>query len=152
MEDCAEFEISSTEFKTIEKVINVLKLFEEATRELSRHDASISTAIPHVTLLLKSLEEESQDDHGVLTMKRTLAQSMRYRFRNMEQNKRYNVATLLDPRWKHHFYRDPDVLEMAKTTAIEEIMDLLRNNSTQPQVRKYQMPLTVSILNWHREL
>ena len=96
--DCAAHEFSGTEWKTMQKVVNVLKPFEEATRALSAHDASISMAIAYVTMLIKGLEVETADDVGVLTMKRALRHAMVTKFSTMEQNKRYNVATLLDSR------------------------------------------------------
>ena len=97
--DCAAHEFSGTEWKTMQKIVNVLKPFEEATKLLSEYDASISMAIFSVTLIVKSLESESADDVGVLSMKRALRHAMTTRFSTMEQNKRYTVATLLDSRY-----------------------------------------------------
>ena len=62
------------------KVLGILKPFEEATQWLQRHDASISMAIPIITTIIQSLDEETADDHGVLTMKKLLKKGMLNRF------------------------------------------------------------------------
>ena len=135
--DCAAYEFTGTEWGIMEKVVRVLEPFEEATRALSEHGASISMAIPYVTLIMNELQKESAEDVGVLTMKRALHEAMTRRFSHMEQNKWYMVSTLLDSRYKHNFYRDPGVLELAKDTVLDELVDVLRsnNNNSMSQVR-----------------
>ena len=95
-ENLPDIEFSSQEWKRIGQVIKILRPFEEATKELSQHDASISLVIPNITAILQDLEEEEAEDVGVLTMKRALKHAMEHRFREVEQNVHYACATILD--------------------------------------------------------
>ena len=47
------------DWKLMEQVIQVLKIFKDATLELSSRDASISMVIPMVTCIISDLEEET---------------------------------------------------------------------------------------------
>ena len=129
--DVPDIEYSSQEWKKIGQVIRVLRPFEEATRELSKHDACISQAIPIITSLIRSLEEEATEDVGVLTMKRALKTAMVDRFSRVESNEHYAVATLLDSRYKHHLFRDNTVLPQLKASIIEQLVQDLRENATE---------------------
>ena len=131
-DECSDHEITAAEFKTMKKVVRVLKPFEEATRELSKHDASISMAIPNVTSLIEDMEEETSDDEGVLTMKRALKDAMEWRFENMEENKRYTISTMLDSRYKHNFYRDPEAFDRTKTLIVNELISDMRGPDNCP--------------------
>ena len=52
----------------------------DATDMLSSHDASVSMVIPFVTTVIESLETENPaEERGVLTLKRSLATSMKER-------------------------------------------------------------------------
>ena len=90
-------EITNHDWDIIEKIVSVLKPLEEATKMLSKSDASISLVIPFVTALIKSLEDTNQD-RGVLTWKRALKKNVEQRFASIESNTHFTVATMLDSR------------------------------------------------------
>ena len=53
-----------------EKVVKILKVFEEATREASGSNATSAIVIPVVNSILRYLESDiSEDDVGVTRMK-----------------------------------------------------------------------------------
>ena len=98
-------ELTNQDWETLVKIERVLKPLEEATKMLSKFDASISLVIPFVTAIVKSLEDASED-RGVLTWKRALKKNMEKRFSEIEETKHYTVATMLDSRSaQYNFHR-----------------------------------------------
>ena len=122
-------EFNRNEWDTMEKVIRVLRPFEEATRWLSREDSSISMTIPIVTTIIKSLETEASNDTGILTMKRNMKTAMEIRFKDIETEEHYTIATLLDTKFKRHFYRKPCTFELAKASLINKLVEALENDA-----------------------
>lgn len=96
----------------LEKLNNILKPFEEMTKELSRDTACASIVIPAVRLIVCALETVS--DEGVQTTKAELLGSMRRRFGNVEENMLLTAATVLDPRYKQRFFKHGDTLDTTK--------------------------------------
>ena len=78
-------------------MLSVLAPFEEATRDLSNHDASISMTIPTITTIIESLEV-GDEDHGVKGLKRSLKASMEARFCAVEAYEHFTIASFLDVR------------------------------------------------------
>ena len=130
----APVEFSNLEWQLLEKVVRVLRPFVDATQMLSQHDASISMAIPVVTSIMASLDV-ADADNGVKQMKRNLKTAMQVRFADMEKNDDYAVATLLDCKWKKHFYRDAGTLPRAKSVVVDTIVEALRAEQSTDQVR-----------------
>ena len=117
-------ELTNQDWGIIEKIIGVLKPLEEATKLLSKFEASISMVIPLVTAIIKSLEDRTED-RGVLTWKRALKKNMEDRFSTIESNVHYTVATMLDSRYKHHFYREPNTVNDTKDYIIDKLYQSL---------------------------
>ena len=91
--------ISNTDWTLMEKVVNVLGVFFEATKRFSSASACISEVIPTVTGLLVTLNINDRDDIGVKDFKRKLKDSLERRLGGKETLEQYSVATLLDPRY-----------------------------------------------------
>ena len=119
-------EFSNADWKLIEKVLLVLKPFQDATKTLSYHDASISLVIPIITGIMKSLDVTS-DDHGVRGMKRALVENMGRRFVGVEDDDNCAIATLLDCKYKKYFYRDSGTFERVKEVLIDLLVEELRS-------------------------
>ena len=113
----------------MEQVIQVLKIFKDATLELSSRDASISMVIPMVTCIISDLEEETEDDRGILGMKRNLKLSMEARFAAIESMDHYAVATILDGKYKRFFFRDATNFERAKSKLVELLVRAMRSEN-----------------------
>ena len=120
-------EFSQSEYDKLVLIVQVLQPLEETTKLLSKFDASISMVIPLVAGIMKSLEI-SPRDHGVITWKRALRDNIEERFADIELNKHYTVATMLDSRYKHYIYRDRDTFEVTKDFLVDKLTESLRSS------------------------
>lgn len=85
-ESNCNYELRAEQWSLAEKVVHLLKPFEEATMELSREDASVSLVIPIVLSLkrfLSSVESSPHGDHGITSMKQKMLQSVSDRYNNV---------------------------------------------------------------------
>ena len=92
--------LTANQWGLLEKTSKVLTPFEELTTLVSAASATTADVIPSVHALVRFLSKESEDDHGILTMKATLLDAVHRRFRHVESEPLYTVATLLDPCYK----------------------------------------------------
>ena len=93
--------LSSQSLQLAEKIVKVLKPFEEATVAVSNEGSSAALIIPVVNALIHFLDNvSSEEDDGVRTMKRKMLQSIKTRFMGMETTKLYVIPTLLHPCFK----------------------------------------------------
>ena len=128
-------EFTVQDWDLCEKLVNILAIFEEATKLLSGKDACISACIPIVTTILKSFEVPS-DDKEVIGMKNTLKKAMEARFFDLETIDHFAIATLLDPRFKHHFFRSQEAFQAAKKQVFLELdSSILSQNETTPVMK-----------------
>ena len=128
--DGAPLQFDNSDWKLMEKVFLVLKAFEEATKKLSHRDASISMTVPMVTSIKDSLElSVAGEDHGVRGMKRDLLNAMETRFAHVEYTDHFTVATLLDAKYKKHFFTEMGTLERSSNVIIDRIVSMLRKEN-----------------------
>ena len=125
MEGDPPVEFMRKDWTLIDQVVDILEPFEEATKWLSYHDASISMVVPIVTSITVSLKTSSAD-RGVITMKKALKDAMDARFGNVESNEHYTIATFLDAKYRGHFFMSDGVEEKTKTSVIEKLKEELR--------------------------
>ena len=123
-----DVEFSESEWTKMKQIESVLKPLEEATKLLSKFDASISTVIPFVTAIIKDLEC-TPADHGVMTWKRALKKNIETRFSDIESNTHYTIATMLDSRYKHFFYREANTFMTTKDYVVEKLIEYLRSSN-----------------------
>lgn len=90
--------LSANQWALLEKTAKVLAPFEELTRRVSSSTATAADIISAITVLLRFLSRETDEDQGVRTMKGTLLAAVKARFGDSESNPNYTLATLLDPR------------------------------------------------------
>ena len=62
-------ELRAQQWILAEKVVKLLKVFEEATREINGDYSSASIVIPVINSLKWTISQE-EDDHGIMGMKR----------------------------------------------------------------------------------
>ena len=121
-------EFRKDDWSLMEKVVKVLKSFEEATQMLSTKNACISQTIPIITLIIQQLNT-TKADTGVKTLKRDLQDAMEARFDHYESDDKYTLSTLLDPRFKGLMFRKKDTLREVKERLIHlletELQDVL---------------------------
>ena len=77
-------ELQTQQWALAEKVIKLLKVFEEATREVSGDYSSVAVTIPIINTLKKTILQED-DDNGIMAMKRAMLKSLQDRYGTIEQ-------------------------------------------------------------------
>ena len=132
-------EFSREDWNTCQKVVTILGIFEEATKLLSGSESCISSCIPIVTTIIQSLETPNGDD-DMVTMKQAMKTAIEEPFMNMEQTENYSVATLLDPRFKHYFFRSLDACQLAKKSILTQLDTLLPSLNEPKLVSKDSSP------------
>ena len=105
-------EFTRKDWDLIDQVLSVLAPFEEATRDLSNHDASISMTIPTITII-DSLEV-GDEDHGVKGLKRSLKASMEARISAVEAYEYFTIASFLDVKYKDQFFWEDETASSTK--------------------------------------
>ena len=109
-----------------EKVMKILKVFEEATREASGSNATsaIVILILVVNSILCYLESDvSEDDVGVTRMKREMLWSLNSHYSDVETNKFYCLSSILAPCFK------PRVFSLSTTATLATRCSLQNINS-----------------------
>lgn len=134
-------ELTKMDWMYLAKAIQALQVFKEATVMLSHRKASISMAIPIVTIIIRKLRA-TKDDHGVKQFKTDLKTGMEQRFHEMEEDEKYALATYLDPRYKGYFFRNPDSALRAKEKIAEKLEALLiEDQSVHSEIEDSSMEL-----------
>lgn len=90
--------LMANQWTLLEKTATVLGPFEELTQKVSSLDAMAADVIPAITVLLRFLSWETEKDHSIKTMKGTLAVAVKKRFGDIDGNRLYSIATLLNPK------------------------------------------------------
>ena len=108
-------ELSSSNWILAEKQ----QVYEEATREASGNYATAGVVIRVVNSIIRSLEI-TDGDAGIMKLKREMIKSLKDRYRYMESNDYYTIATLLDPRFKQRVFSSSYSAALAKQNLIAE--------------------------------
>ncbi|XP_063336556.1 zinc finger BED domain-containing protein 4-like [Pelmatolapia mariae] len=109
----------------METTVAIFVPFEELTKKVSSYDALASDVIPAVTVLVRLLNRETDEDHGFKTMKATLLAAVKKRFSDVETDPQYFISTILDPRYKDHFFSNNTASE-AKLHLKQELQMMSR--------------------------
>ena len=81
------------------KVREVLKVFKEATLQISRANSSLSEVLPMAKSLKKAIQSSCEsDDTGVRSFKENLVASIDERFAEHMENEKLLLSTAVDPR------------------------------------------------------
>ncbi|KAJ3658741.1 hypothetical protein Zmor_010464 [Zophobas morio] len=123
------------EWKIIECCVELLKPFEEATRELSNSHTLISSVIPIIKVLGKKLDDyltRPEDSDPIRVAVTTLKTEVSAKFSLLEENNLYVIATYLDPRYKHKFFTP--VTEENIKDDILKIRTNIENDVSNPQI------------------
>uniref|UniRef100_A0A3B4ZSX8 HAT C-terminal dimerisation domain-containing protein n=1 Tax=Stegastes partitus TaxID=144197 RepID=A0A3B4ZSX8_9TELE len=110
--------VTAHQWSLLEKTLTVLAPFEELTRKMSSGDALASDVIPAVTVLMRLLTNETDEDHGIKTMKGTLAAAVKRRLSDGEKNSMYCIAD------KQEDLGEPPVRKLRKVQASSSLDSL----------------------------
>ncbi|KAI4455847.1 zinc finger bed domain-containing protein 4 [Holotrichia oblita] len=124
--------LSSTEWNILEKYIPLLKPFEEVTKIISSNFSSISEIIPHLKTLQKYLSHYIDENDQIMQLKVILENELKTRFERfgLEQNKLFTLATLLDPRYKLHFFQTDNVGTVKSQFLYEALKNSMSNDES----------------------
>ena len=90
--------LTTNQWGLIENLLSILEPFEELTKTISSSSATAAVVIPEITALKRLLGRAADTDRGVGTAKATLLEAVQRRFKDIEKNPLYAVATAMDPR------------------------------------------------------
>ncbi|XP_017471078.1 PREDICTED: zinc finger BED domain-containing protein 4-like [Rhagoletis zephyria] len=103
---------TAQELETITTILEVLKLFEIATKEISGEQfVKVSKVIPIVKTLRAQMRNEmvknGSNNDIVNKVKMVLNDQLTIRFKNIEENHIHALSCVLDPRFKNIAFSDP---------------------------------------------
>ncbi len=122
-------EISARMWELAEQVYQVLGVFYDATKAGEGDFSPISQNIPTIVNLKKAMKPDEQDSDPIRKMKKSLRSALKSRFKSIEKNEFLLVATLLDPRFKAHYFSDDKVTAKAKKLLAAECDEVEDNTS-----------------------
>ncbi|XP_029653797.1 zinc finger BED domain-containing protein 4-like [Octopus sinensis] len=99
--------LSDIQWITAEKIVKILKPFEEITIEASKRSATASMIIPSIKTILLFLEKakESCEFYEIKETIEKLMSSIDKRFTFYFENESLCITTTLDPRFKTRFHK-----------------------------------------------
>ncbi|GBP57501.1 Zinc finger BED domain-containing protein 4 [Eumeta japonica] len=113
-------ELTTEEWIMMEKVVNILRYFEEATKSISKSTATLSDAIPLINSLRKLLENMrgSSPRRGeyIAKLAGDFLMALNERFEDLENEEIYCLATTLDPRYKTRIFQLYSTTSTAKAS------------------------------------
>ncbi|TNM86597.1 hypothetical protein fugu_006827 [Takifugu bimaculatus] len=113
--------LSGEEWSHIKQAIDVLRPFEEATKEVSAEQyVTVSKVKPLVSLLQQATTSAAQSN----SLASQLAAQCKRRFQNIEHNHTLAASTFLDIRFKNIVFCDSTNVEMIKARLITEMQAL----------------------------
>lgn len=117
-------QLTSEEWITVEKLITLLRPFEEITKELSAANISISSVIPLLATLQKVIDEFDTSNECMENINLVFKEEMCHRFSHLENDILFATATFIDPRYKWKFFKHPST----RAQVVENILDLISND------------------------
>ena len=120
-------QFSQSEWDLMGKIKDTLSIFEKATKLLQFQDASISDYLPVVTTIIRDLAHETSADNGIKTMKRALLENMKKRFKDIEFKDEFVLSTYLNPKYKCHFFMNPNIKERAQNLMLKLILEIVND-------------------------
>ena len=147
--------ISNLEWKLLSGSIKLLEPYEEFTKKLSISTSTIGDVIPLVASLRKALEnvafldlskEVSEDSSSIIEhyekgnqiingMKHTMRIELDKRFKGLENEDIYRIATYLDPRYKGKFFSSAQI-EQIKMSIIRLCNNINVKNVSEPERKR----------------
>ena len=123
--------IITNEWQLSERFLFILKPFFDLTKEMSAEYSILSSMVANIATFELYLSKIWQGDQGVQTTREFLVQALQKWFfstlegpneLNIMKDKHYVTSTIIDPRYKNHFFQDSHDKEKAKTWLIEELI------------------------------
>ncbi|GBP64730.1 Zinc finger BED domain-containing protein 4 [Eumeta japonica] len=117
-------QLTSEEWMLIDKVITLLRPFEEVTKELSAADVSVPSLIPLIATLERILNDFDSTDELIGDTTAVLKQELFNKFSFLENEVLFITTTFIDPRYKVKFFKNT----LTKERVICYILELLEDS------------------------
>lgn len=121
--------LSTQEWEFLEKSLELLKPFEEITKIISSSCSSISEVIPHVKTLQKYLQNYDDENNDIMQMKNLIENDIKSRF-DLQHNKLFTLATLLDPRYKQQFFDSQELITVRSQFLLEALKNSISDDES----------------------
>lgn len=117
--------LSANQWMLINHIIDTLAPFEDARKEVSDSQTSISVVLPMLSMLRRLLDRKHTMSEGIMTMRKEMLTSLNKRFECTKENRKIVLATILDPRFKNLAFDDAELAATAKQWLQEECIVLV---------------------------
>ncbi len=118
-------ELSNSDWKHIETLLNILEPLEYATNKVSGEKySSACILIPLITTVYIRLRKLVINDNNIKKFRDALVNSIERRFKFVETSRPHFIATLLDPRFKDKCFRSSTNREKAVDELENELIEL----------------------------
>ncbi|XP_063799800.1 zinc finger BED domain-containing protein 4-like isoform X2 [Pseudophryne corroboree] len=108
--------LTASEFEDVNEILDILEPFEAAIRQISgEHYLTSSLVIPITSIILQELEKLHPNSETPKAVLNEAISAMKERFGSVEHVFLLAVATVLDPRFKKLYFRDPTALSKQVT-------------------------------------
>lgn len=122
--------LTASQWGIMEKMITLLQPFEQLTRKISCAQATAADVIPGVVSLLRLLGKEDDSNTGVKTAKRILLEAVHDRFKSVQSEPLYAIATMVDARYKDRYF-DIDKKEGARNMLLKVVAEMAGDKGDQ---------------------
>ena len=125
-------QLTPNQLNIASKVVAVLGSFEEISMSVSTEEASASLILPFVQALRLTLQKNTDDDRGVLTMKDEMLQSLDKIYKDIKEYEELIIASTLDPRFKNKFFKCSNSVKLMKLLT-EKLQTIPNEDSSKEQ-------------------
>ena len=126
--------LNANQWTLISNIIDTLAPFEEATKEVSDSQTSISVVLPMLSMLRRLLDRQHTMSEGIQTMRKDMLTSLNKHFAYTKDNRKIVLATLLDPRFKNLVFEDAELAANAKEWLKEECIIIVSTERSKERV------------------
>lgn len=122
--------ISAKEVKDISDIIDLLRPIEASTKELcGQKYVTSSMVIPMVYIMVKNISQFKPTQELGIQLQKEILFHCEKRFGSVESVALLSIATMLDPRFKKIYFKDP----MALSKTLKYISDEIKQNQDQDE-------------------
>lgn len=118
-------QLTPNDWLQLESYVKILKPFEEVTKSMSSNEACISSVIPLIHVLTRTMQiflREDNNDQNCKNLVQKLIEEINNRFSEIHNNNIYAISTYLDPKYKTKFFN-----EITKERVESELITYLQN-------------------------
>lgn len=124
--------LNATQWGILEKMTNLLEPFEQLTKAISSAEATAADVIPAVMSLTQLLAKVDESDKGVQTAKHNLLEAVCNRFKGVQGEPLYAIATMVDACYKDRYF-DSDKKGEARNMLLSVVDEMAGGGNDQQE-------------------